>query len=297
MTLTEPATPSPVSNRQITWGYAGVWAGDFEVWKDDTLGRKLEFFRRNGFTSTGFGLATFDDPSDLERIAAFCSENDFRILLHAGAKYFDPDRSIPEVQIRKTIERTCELLPHLPIAGISTTVGPHHRFETDPDLQTQLSRLRDLLPPLSDFCRESGFALGIENHADFYLSDLAELCESIPGLGIKLDTGNCFLIGERPVEACRVAVPYVVSTHFKDHFVYPDEKELKFTLKGASLGEGDVGLRAIFTDLVRRHPDPHSIIFQWELVPPKDRNAWDSLEHSWEFVRSLPTPEEVKTKS
>ena len=36
-----------------------------------------------------------------------------------------------------------------------------------------------------------------------------------------------------------------------------------------------------------RDIDPDALVMHWEMVPPKDMDAWECLAKSWEFVRSL----------
>ena len=156
-----------------------------------------------------------------------------------------------------------------------------------PPFEEQLDRLSQALVPAAKVCHELGKPLGIENHGDYYCSDLVELCQRTPHLYIFLDTGNTYLIGEKSVSGCRDAAPYTIGTHFKDHYVQPNLKQLCFELDGAPLGEGDVGLAEVYQILIEHTPDPDKLIMQWELVVPKGMSPLDCMERSWEFVRSL----------
>ncbi len=80
---------------------------------------------------------------------------------------------------------------------------------------------------------------------------------------------------------------YQLGTHFKDRFVHPDLRELKFVIEGAPLGDGDVGLKEIYCILLEHHPAPEKLVMHWEMVPPKDMDPYDCLERSWEFVKGL----------
>ncbi|MBD3244356.1 MAG: TIM barrel protein, partial [Chitinivibrionales bacterium] len=126
----------------------------------------------------------------------------------------------------------------------------------------------------------------IENHGDYYCSDLVRLCKETPHLGIFFDTGNTYLVGEQSLPACREAAPYVIGTHFKDHIVYPDPSELKFVITGAALGEGHVGLAEMYRILLDEAPG--DLVLQWEMVPPKTMDAYECLKRSWAFIKSLP---------
>jgi sugar phosphate isomerase/epimerase len=152
-----------------------------------------------------------------------------------------------------------------------------------------MERLATVLPPLAEGCHRLGLPFGIENHGDYYCSDLVGLCEQVPHLGIFLDTGNTYLIGEAPLPAFRAAAPYVVGAHFKDHHVRPcpDARPLHFEVAPAVLGEGDVGLRECYEILLREAPRPHDLVMEMELIPPQGMPPLEAFERSLAFVRSL----------
>ena len=56
----------------------------------------------------------------------------------------------------------------------------------------------------------AGLSVAIENHQDFTSADLMELCEEAgEAVGIALDTGNAFAVGEAPLEFARTVAPRV----------------------------------------------------------------------------------------
>jgi len=154
-----------------------------------------------------------------------------------------------------------------------------------------MDRLADVLAPAAAYCKEIGIPFGIENHGDYYCSDLVGLCERTPHLGIFLDTGNTYLIGEAPLPAFRAAAPYVIGTHFKDHHVrpVPDGRPLHFEVGASVIGEGDVPLRECYRLLMEQAPDPQNLAMQIELIMPSfsGNDPVDALEKSLAFIRSL----------
>ena len=272
----------------MLWGYAGVWPGDYGIYKaDDREMAKLQFLAEHGFRSGNIPLSEMDDPRRRDEIAGFVSDNDLRMTPHPNLGVFTSDLDA----IRKKTEaflralEACKDLLRVPI--VTTGAGQVHRFMESPSLEAQLERLTEALTPLAAGCHELGCPLGIENHGDYYCSDLVQLCKAVPHLGIFLDTGNTYLIGERPIEAALAAAPFTIGTHFKDHLVNPCLSPLRFEIRGATLGEGHVGLREIYEILLEESPNPDGLVMQWELVPPKEMNALDALAKSWDFVRSL----------
>jgi sugar phosphate isomerase/epimerase len=282
-------------SNKIQWGYAGVFPGDFEVWKaKDQLLAKWEFNVKQGFSVVSIPLGEIREPGPRrDQLVGFIQKHGLQSVAHVRTNWITGDANEARDELAATLELMRELKDDLGLMVGMGVVPKTHRFRRDMPLQAQMDALADRSAEFAKGCRELGVPFGFENHGDYYCSDLVDLCKRVPGLGIFLDTGNCYLIGERPVEACRAAAPYVIGTHWKDHLVHPDPKELKFVIGGASLGHGDVGLAQIWDDIWKLHPDPTSIAWEWELVPPKDQNAWTSLEESWAFCRSLPLPEGV----
>lgn len=273
------------NNHPRTWGYAGVHPGDFVLVPGDKAINRLVFAATHGFDSTGLDLREVESPARRDFVKRFVEEHGLRLSAHMGVDYF----ANSDAQTRADVEAVARTLEaraaDLPIELMVVVVGPYHRYMDEPGLSFQLERLRAHLPRLADACGRLGIPLGIENHADYWMSDLVELCERVQGLGIFMDTGNCCVVGERPVEACRLAAPHTVGTHFKDHKVWPKLKDgLAFMVSGAALGEGHVGLEEIYADLIRLHPDPASIRMEVELIPDREIDAAASLERTKAFI-------------
>jgi sugar phosphate isomerase/epimerase len=272
----------------MIWGYAGVFPGEFKIWDGDQTMNKLQFMVDNGFESCSMGMAELEDPERRDQIGSFIAEHDLKVSAHPHVKWMDPDVEKVRRQVDESIEKLEKYRDVLNAPITTFGAGPVHRFMDEPDLQWQMDRLADVTAPLAQACHELGCPLGLENHGDYYCSDLVELCERVPHLGIFLDTGNTYLIGEQSVKNCRLAAPYTIGTHFKDHYVHPEPRNgLKFVIQGAPLGAGHVGLEQIYKDLLELNPAPEKLVMQWEMIPPKDMDGWDCLEQSWEFINGL----------
>lgn len=272
----------------MIWGYAGVFPGEFHIWDGDTTMNKLQFMVDNGFESCSMGFRELEDPARCDQIASFVAENDLKISGHPHVRWLDPDIDKVWQQIDAFLEQMDKYAELLNMPIVTCGVGPYHRFMDDPTLEWQMDRLAEVFAPVAKACHEMGRPFGIENHGDYYCSDLAELCRRVPHLGIFLDTGNTYLIGEKSVEGCRDAAPYAIGTHFKDHYVHPEPRDgLKFVIQGAPLGAGHVGLEQVYKDLLELNPAPEKLVMQWEMIPPKDMDAWECLEQSWTFIRGL----------
>ncbi|MCC7495198.1 MAG: TIM barrel protein [Fimbriimonadaceae bacterium] len=284
----------------MIWGFAGPWYGQFLRQPDGTLPAgeeaqlwaKLEFLRRHGLRCLGLGLTAFDAlaPDLRERLGAYLAEHDLHLTLYVGFKYLEAD----DAEAQRQADQTAALLArHAATARCPlclTTPRAGHRFDRQRPLLEKFDRLTASLTPLAAAVHAAGLPLGIENHGDYYVDELVGLCRRVPHLGLFLDTGNCFLIGERPAPACAVAAPYVVGTHFKDHLVAPrhDARPLHFEVGGAALGDGDVGLRECWNLLRERNPRWPELVMEIEMVAPEGGDPVAALDRSLAFLRSLP---------
>ena len=222
-----------------------------------------------------------------EELAGMLREHDMRAVLTVWPGWLSDDRSALAKKVDRCLEAV-ETLPEMMRTPIFTTgVGSNHRFTREPSLEAQMDRLAEVMAPVAAAAAKAGCPLGIENHGDYYCSDLAALCERTPGLGIFLDTGNTFLIGERPLPAVRDAAPYVVGTHFKDHYASPRFRPLGFEIRGAVPGEGDVGMREAYRIIVEHAPDPDNLAMILELDPVEGMTPQEVLTKALAFVRTL----------
>lgn len=275
----------------MLWGYALVWMPHYMKRDTDPLMAKLKFLVDYDLQVTGIGLGEVAqmDEARLNQVGQFLSDHDLALHVYAGADFMNPDIDAVRRQIDDNIERLNRCYQILRVPLVTMGVGSYHRFMREPSLAQQMEHLAEVLPPLAAGCSELGIPFGIENHGDYYCSDLVELCQHVPHLSIFLDTGNTYLIGEAPMPAFEAAAPYVVGTHFKDHHVRPcpDARPLHFEVGPSIIGDGDVPLRECYHLLLEKAPQPDQLVMEIEFIPPSDIDPLESLERSLNFVRSL----------
>lgn len=228
------------------------------------------------------------EPGRREELAGRARDLDVRVSLGIGVNPFGED---PDAAKRAT-DRTLEALEILPpmfrtpicISG----VGPHNSFTRKPSVAKQIERFSQALAPIAMAAYRAGCPLGLHNAAH-YCSDLAELCRRTPHLGILFDTGNPFLVGERPARAAVAAAPYTLGTHFKDHYVAPNKqaRPLCVDVRGAILGEGDAGLREIYGILRENTPGFEGLTMLMEIDPVEGLTQREALAKCLGFVRGL----------
>ena len=255
------------------WGMAGVFPGELELWRGDEWANQRRFVAEQGFSGGAVGLGDLANAGRRGLLRSLAESHGQEQMVHIGLDYREP-AAVTSARLEAEVSTLLSFRDEVPLTGVALVVeGDAHRFDRNVSLARQLECLDTALAPMVARCRDAGLPVAIENHGDYYVSDLVELCGRTPGLEILLDTGNCFLIGERPDTLPPEAFPLVRATHWKDHFVKPNPHTLHFELTGATLGGGHVGLESLFSRLCALHPDPASIRMMIEWVPDPQRDA------------------------
>ncbi len=105
------------------------------------------------------------------------------------------------------------------------------------------SHLQGLIRPLSEVMETAesvGVEVGIENHQDLCSHELLWLCEQVGSrrLGVTMDVGNAYAVGETPLCFARRILPILKHVHLKDYTVHGSESG--YRLKRCALGDGIV---------------------------------------------------------
>ncbi len=283
----------------MIWGYAHVWFSEFLSLDPEPQLARLKFVSKWGLRSTGLDCESLARLSDqeLEALYRHTEENDLvaNLTFQFGGFVESDDGVVaaPREAIARQRDAVIEVArrsaSRLNSGVVSTEVGPAHRFLRRPNLQEQFELIARELEPLASELESMGLRLAVENHGDYYVSDIVRLCESVRNLWLFLDTGNTYLIGERPLEAVRTGAPYVAGVHFKDQTVRPrkDMNPINFEVAPAVTGEGDVPLREAYAILKEHAPDPERLMMEIELIPPRGVSAEEAMRRSVEFIREL----------
>jgi sugar phosphate isomerase/epimerase len=101
----------------------------------------------------------------------------------------------------------------------------------------------------------AGLMLAIENHQDFGSEELVSIAqEAGDNVGVALDTGNAFAVGEDPVAFTRRAADRIRHVHLKDYVAqFTDEG---YRLIRCPVGDGCVPLKEIAAVLEQHSPSP-----------------------------------------
>ncbi|HVL39654.1 MAG TPA: TIM barrel protein [Fimbriimonadaceae bacterium] len=276
----------------MTWGYSHVWPGQFLDLDAEPWIAKLKFLARHGFKHTVISLRDLADMPEKLRtcVHAELQRLDLALVVHIGLDWFAP----PEAALEQ-IQSTKELLPRLVKVARAplcvAQVDRYHRFCREPSLDHQLTTLSTALAPLSKVCQKLGAPLAVENGGRYRTIDLVRLCEATPHLGIFLDTGDCALVGETPVQACAIAAPKLLGFRLKDQRLTPRPCAHPPTLEmhDAPAGEGDLELTACFEQIRTGCPHFGKLLMEVGLVPHdfSGDEPLRELERTLQFLRRL----------
>jgi len=274
----------------MIWGLtSGGWMSGLVHSAADRYRAHLDLLREHDLHATEWGAdALLEMPAGRrEELAGWLEEQDVRTALWMGFDYFAADPG----EARRGADAMLQALEELPgpmRARMCSTGIPrtYHHYSHDLPVAEQVERLAEVLAPLAAAAHRAGCPLAIHKVSHFG-ADLADLCRQTPHLGILLDTGNAFLIGELPVVGAEAAAPHVVGTHFKDHYVEPGFCPLSLKVRGAVPGEGDAELRRIHEILQRRAPRPDELLMLLEIDPVEGLTQREALRRAVDFVHSL----------
>ena len=110
--------------------------------------------------------------------------------------------------------------------------------------------IREGLAKYAPMAEKEGRVLAIENHQDFGSAELVDFCREFgPAMGITLDTGNTFPVGEAPMDFVRRVAAFVRHVHLKDYRVqFTDEG---YRLIRCAIGDGAVPLKAMLAEIAK----------------------------------------------
>jgi len=275
----------------VRWGYALGWYGPFCGFDEDEYMSKLKFLKKYNFKCTHIGLDELDGLSEARKDAIFSymAENDLDMMPIVGFNYLALSGGEAEREVERQHKLLFKYAPLLRGRICHTGLRAGHRFDGARPVGQTLDLLSGPMGLLAEMCASVGMPLCVENHGDYYVSDLVRLCQITPHLYIFLDTGNTYLLGEKPLPAFREAAPYVIGSHFKDQRVRPrpDASPLCFEVGNSDLGGGMVPLRECWDILRQYAPDPDGLTMMFEMFTPPGMDPQTCLDNSIAFVKSL----------
>jgi sugar phosphate isomerase/epimerase len=274
---------------ETMWGFACPWYWEFMQFDKDPLQNRIKFFDHFGLKLFRLGIAELDNLSaaDRDKLLGQMKDRGMKCFPGVYLKYTELAPEENQKQVQKIAADLQKYRAFFEGTFVHTGLGAGHRFDRTAPVEEKLAKLTKGMAPLAQACWDLGTPLGVENHGDFYVSDIVQLCKTTPHLYLFLDTGNTYLLGEKPLPAMVEGAPYTIGTHFKDHTVKPNYQTLHFEVEGAALGDGDVPLRECWKLIKQHSPFKDKLMMEIEMVSPKGVNPMDAMTRSVQFLKTL----------
>ena len=153
-----------------------------------------------------------------------------------------------------------------------------NRYSPRPVLADQLKRIESNVRTLLPLAAGMDVTLALEPHMDYRCAELVPVVEAIasPHLRLVLDVASPLAVTEDPLDAARLAAPYVAATHLRDMRVQPLTEIATGALFHTPIGKGHVPVDQVMDTLVDRAPNPNGVIHCLKIVtrPEHDVEAW-----------------------
>ncbi len=283
--MVELSTP-PKKN---TWGLAHAWYPEYlEGHPADDFQAKIRFLKRYGMTTF---ICSFDE---LDRMSKE-RRQDLFAAIEAEAMEVSPhftccsmaasadERKREAQRIAGQID-TYALSLRAPL--IACTAGDSYRYDRIMSFEEKVARFAEFLGPI--VATAADIRVAIENHADYYVSEIVKIIQAVPGLGLLFDTANSLHIGEHPYKAAADAAPYTMGTHFKDHVMTRGSAPpLHYEIEGCALGEGDAMLAKCYREILDKSPYADRLVMLIELFKGEKEDSLECWEKSVKFINQL----------
>ncbi len=274
------------------WGLtSGGWMSGLLHDAQDKFKAQIDLAASKGFDLVEFNLGKLmDEPAEhREQIAGWLAEK--RLFTVLGLRN-DPfaGADVAAAAAERIHADLQAVVGPMRVRACVTGMGGHHRFEREMVLAQQLEALTEGLTPLAAAVHEVGLPVGVHNsNRGYWAADVAELCRRVPHLGVFWDTANALLMAEQPVSAVDEIAPYIVGTHFKDHYADPAPRGegLILRARGAVPGEGDTDLRDCFAVIKAKTPNAAELPMLFEIDPIQNVERMDALDRAAAFAREL----------
>ena len=240
----------------------------------------------NNLASVEFASGSLTALSD-EALAAFKeSLNGLDLFLDTGGHNYAQDIS----PLRETIEIAHRAGARCVRTTVSNMVEGNRMDRGDAGMPDYLEALVQPFKEVMPIAEEYDIPVGIENHQDLCSWELLTLSEKVgsPQLGVTMDVGNAFAVGEHPQAFAQRILPILKHVHIKDYTVHPTPSG--YRLKRCAIGDGVVDWPAVVALFDREAPEVQGCI---ELGASVARHIRLLTEEWWATFPERPLPETI----
>ena len=240
----------------------------------------------NNLASVEFASGSLTALSD-EALAAFKeSLNGLDLFLDTGGHNYAQDIS----PLREAFESAHRAGARCVRTTVSN-MGEGNRMDRgDAGMPDYLEALVQPFKEVMPIAEEYDIPVGIENHQDLCSWELLTLSEKVgsPQLGVTMDVGNAFAVGEHPQAFAQRILPILKHVHIKDYTVHPTPSG--YRLKRCAIGDGVVDWPAVIALFDREAPEVQGCI---ELGASGARHIRLLTEEWWATFPERPLPETI----
>ena len=240
----------------------------------------------NNLASVEFASGSLTALSD-EALAAFKeSLNGLDLFLDTGGHNYAQDIS----PLRETIEIAHRAGARCVRTTVSNMVEGNRMDRGDAGMPDYLEALVQPFKEVMPIAEEYDIPVGIENHQDLCSWELLTLSEKVgsPQLGVTMDVGNAFAVGEHPQAFAQRILPILKHVHIKDYTVHPTPSG--YRLKRCAIGDGVVDWPTVVALFDREAPEVQGCI---ELGASIARHIRLLTEEWWATFPERPLPETI----
>lgn len=284
---------SIINCNETVWGLALAWYGEYtRGGNTDPFIAKLDFLAKYGMKAFSAGAEEIDGLNERQQEILFAAlqARDMHCILHSSINHMELSASEQDREIDKQLRLLEKYIRPCRSSIVTTCAGDSNRYDRKMPWEEKIARFSRIMKPVARLCWDLGAPFGIENHADYFVSDFLEILRETPRLYLFLDTANALHIGEQPVKACEDAAPYVIGTHFKDHYMVRGANDpLHYEIRGCALGDGEAELTRQYKIIMEKSPFRDKLVMLFELFTPDDGSLThvQCFEKSVGFVQSL----------
>lgn len=288
-------TTVKIAGAPISWGVCEVPGWGHQM----TPARVLREMSHMGLAATEFGPDGFLPEDPAEKAALLATHNMVAvggfvpIVLHDAA--VDPLASI-ERELESFVAAGAQVLVLAAATGIEGYDAPRPQLD-DGQWETMFSNLRRI----RDYAAGKHITAVIHPHAGTMVETRDDIERVLAGTDVNfcLDTGHFWIGGTDPVEFVRMHHHRVGHVHFKDVHLEVAQRvkdgELTYyqaVTAGvyAPLGDGDVDVRAIISDLVSNGYDGWFVLEQDNVItaePDEGTGPYADARRSADYLRTV----------
>lgn len=200
----------------------------------------------------GLGALGKDSPEHIRRVGEYLKKKKMFVELAARGTKPEYLKKMVEVAhlIGAKVLRTYVVYPGSAEAGkFSGEFHPEYFLQA-------IGEIKKVIPVLEKY----RIGLAVENHELETCDEIRRMVSEIshPLVGVHYDLGNTMMAWEEPLEGLDKILPWLMSTHMKDHVVCRDGD--KYVIAGVPMGQGNIDIHSACWRIAGQRRLDHLII-------------------------------------